>query len=1015
MAMSLPFEPTRASSRHHELPPRTAPIHPGSALPPTPPTMPREPVPKAAFSTTPVHSRDPITPDTTPPRYASAASLAADRPPLYACPSSRAESFTTAREEPSEPSDSRSTTPSFGHLQTPSQDRGLGLAFERDDYNDDDATPTERRMPFFHDMHDPATAGAQAGHDFLHVDAGLPHRDWNTDLMRNITVRQRRKPASPSPPKTADSASSIINTPSPAMSVRTPRTSSLRERVDASSNPPTSSVQNFAESIGWPADNRVSAEEPPPDSNNKRLSTSSMTSTVVAAMVVVTPPQRQRALRHSGKNMAYRSDTSSPARRSSAALSSTRISLISDDVPLHRLVHKRTNIAERHKRFSTDSDTLGNMRNSSPFSVRSSRTIDSTAATLAHQESVRRILQPAADILSRSNSQAHSNRKSHMRVSSAPESARRIPTASRTRDFTEISPPQSPASDVSTPFRDEIAPDNTVPANVNKALPSLPAERKIKPPLRDSVNNVDSSPTAQQIPPPSAILDRVRHLIAEREAEDQTSVAPETRGAIPLSERLSSRERAEKQRRSSHSQDRTSSSQEANSPYILDRVSSDDMFRRSPDWNRKTPDEHNRMSFDRSTVRTEEYGNARHTYSQTTPFSQMSDTPIELSEATAISIYPHNNHSLLLVQQASRTGSMPLEDQNQPSDDAYFASQSRVDLRQELQRSPTPPFVDAYDDMLEADEGQMQPTLAFEPSTPPMQIHLPQPNTVDVPLENPRPPPEPPKIMFIPPTPAEELECDLRPSPPGPPKHSDSYPQRRLSLVQRARRYSDNLISPILARASSNRSRHVSDSHTHSRRKSRIPTVNDEDGNLHPFWRPRGFWDDFEDSDSESDEDVLPSGGDTSDVEDPEPELQYPKRRNTLRKRLSHSLQSPSGFLIGNSLGVERHGPNTQRHHVTLPSHFAGSRSPTQSQRSGHSLVSKSASSLRSSPSFERPRRRQSWRKGKPIPGLKGVQVQYIGLSGVKDRLRERTAEKRRDRIRKSIGTRYYVEPGVPS
>jgi hypothetical protein len=37
--------------------------------------------------------------------------------------------------------------------------------------------------------------------------------------------------------------------------------------------------------------------------------------------------------------------------------------------------------------------------------------------------------------------------------------------------------------------------------------------------------------------------------------------------------------------------------------------------------------------------------------------------------------------------------------------------------------------------------------------------------------------------------------------------------------------------------------------------------------------------------------------------------------------------------------------------------------------------------------------------------------VQYIGVSGIKDWLKERTAEKRRNKIRKSIRTRYYVEP----
>jgi hypothetical protein len=37
--------------------------------------------------------------------------------------------------------------------------------------------------------------------------------------------------------------------------------------------------------------------------------------------------------------------------------------------------------------------------------------------------------------------------------------------------------------------------------------------------------------------------------------------------------------------------------------------------------------------------------------------------------------------------------------------------------------------------------------------------------------------------------------------------------------------------------------------------------------------------------------------------------------------------------------------------------------------------------------------------------------VQYIGVSEFKDWLKERTAEKRRDKIRKSIGSRYYGEP----
>ncbi|KAJ4309844.1 hypothetical protein N0V94_008737 [Neodidymelliopsis sp. IMI 364377] len=1064
-----------------------------SGLPPTPPTISRErpvamslePPPnrnsfaasvasqKSALST-PVNARSPPTPDPSPPRTAGSAGsnqLQVERPPLFPYPSSRAESFTTAREDlSSEPSDSRAVTPAIDRLSTVEEDRGLGLAFEHDD---NDITPTERPRLFFpdtnfqesklEDAH--AVAGAEEDQDLPVVDK-LPDREWNTEFMRNVTVRRKRKPDS-SPQKVTDAVdAAAAGATSPTMSSQSRRSSGLRERVEASSNSPRSpSIEHFAQSIGWPAEVHRTSEELHHDAKSKRMSTASVASTVVAAVVITTPPQRQRTLRHSGRNMALSKDSNSPLNRLSTP-SSTRNSIMSEDVPLHKLVHKRANLTERNKRFSTDSDTLGALgaaRNASPFSVRSSRTIDSSAYTLAHQESVRRVLQPAADILSRSNSQARPDRSPHMRISSAPESAKHATMSGKSRGFVEVSPPQSPLFEAdyanrspvqspSIPYGSSALPDHghrrvvsdsSRPADVNKPLPRNPMAHVLESAHRKlSVYEDD----AEEKQPPSALLDRVRLLVAEREAQDEVVPTPELEHA-PASPELqrslsspnqvstpirkgsrSSRGRSEERRQSSHSQDRTSPL-----PDHLrhsNRTTPDDFSRRSYDWHRTTSDEHRRISFDRSTGRTEEHANARHIYSQSTPFSQFSDTPIEVSEATAVSIYPHNNNSLLVVQQPSRVNSM-MPEPRQLTDGTYFDNQDDVELRQELVRTPTPPFVDAIEGNQEPDEVPIQPTLNFEPSTPPMQIDLPQPNGVDSPLKNPRSAPEPPKIMFIPPTPAEELERPLEVGPPGPPKRSDSHPQRRLSLVQRARRYSDNLISPFLARTSSNRGRQYSDSHSRSQSSHRnpdVPTVNDEDGTLHPFWRPRGFWDGFEDSDSDDEDNVLPYGGDTSDVEDPEPEP-YPKRNNTLRKRLTGGFQSSGGFLIGNSLGVERHGTNRRRHHVTLPPHFAPSPKVSQHASSPRVLTqsltqplrlqsgvrkSGSRSSLRSSASFERLPRRQSWRKGRSIPGLKGYQVQYIGVSGIKDRLKERTAEKRRDRIRKSIGSRYYVEPNGP-
>jgi hypothetical protein len=411
---------------------------------------------------------------------------------------------------------------------------------------------------------------------------------------------------------------------------------------------------------------------------------------------------------------------------------------------------------------------------------------------------------------------------------------------------------------------------------------------------------------------------------------------------------------------------------------------------------------------------------ARHLFAQTTPFSttpfsQFSDTPIEVSEATAVTIYPHNNHSLLVVQQGARASILPVahlevsDDPHMPSTDSKASEMASSALLLDVDEN----------DENDGEQTQLQnPTLTVEPSTPPMQISLPVPEPVDSPLKNPRAAPEPPVIKFIPPTPAEELERQLVP---GPPKRSDSHPQRRLSLVQRARRYSDNLISPLLTRTASSRGRYASDSHTHE--NPRVPNVTEEDGSLHPFWRPRGFWDGFEDSDSESDDDILPAGGDTSDVEDPEPES--PRKRGVLSRRLTNSFKGSGSFLIGNSLGVERSGTNKRRPHVELPSKRT-SRSPkiliqppTLPFRSSSPRIEKrtSRTSMRSSSSLERSRRgstRDGWRTGKRIPGVK-FQVQYIGLSGVRERMKERSAEKRRNKIRKSIGSRIYMEDGMSS
>lgn len=408
-------------------------------------------------------------------------------------------------------------------------------------------------------------------------------------------------------------------------------------------------------------------------------------------------------------------------------------------------------------------------------------------------------------------------------------------------------------------------------------------------------------------------------------------------------------------------------------------------------------------------------GRVGHLNSTPMSLSQFSDRTetLEVNEATAVSIYPHNNKSLLVVQQVARPDISSCR-RMITTDNAATISEN-------------------------SDEGDVTPvqpifTAVIEPSTPPLQTT--NPMQVDSPLKNPRAAPEPPIIKFIPPTPADEMDRQLALTDSGsalPPdeafkRHTitdrPDQPVRRPSLLQKARRYSESFASGLLGRSTS----------TRSRRPRRIPSVGERNTNLHPFWRPRGFWDDFEsDSEDEIDE-PLPRGGDTSDVDDVQNEksgkTSWPRKMSVRMPGFSGS----GGFLLGNSLGVERHGTNNRRHYVGLPNTLAlvgrrGSGSPAAqgvraAKNKGSLRKRKSEEMLRNFVgSTESLRQRGALggkrRKMHRIPGL-GVHVQYVGFKGLRDKMRqvreekeERAREKKREEIRGKIGSRVYHGDGV--
>lgn len=347
-----------------------------------------------------------------------------------------------------------------------------------------------------------------------------------------------------------------------------------------------------------------------------------------------------------------------------------------------------------------------------------------------------------------------------------------------------------------------------------------------------------------------------------------------------------------------------------------------------------------------------------------TPYSLRSthsSTPgtLEVNEATAISIYPHTNKSILVIQQ------MAGGDANERAGhSAIIAGNASIAL-----------------------PGPIAPTMIHQSRRP-----------LNSPLKNPRDPPQPPDFKIIPPTPANVPptdETDLRRSPPSPKNRlSDT-----VSLVKRAlsaRRYSESFVSPItrsLARRST--------INTHR------PSIGDDpDSKLHPFWRPRGFWDDLSASSSDSDSEFGNSGflvGSPTDA---------PPRKNS-------SSQAPNDRSISRSASLTRrltgslslkpgNSPRGARTHRRSLSEGSQSNQPIKSK---HSLAS-----LENNHSYEF--LQQSGRK-RVMPRL-GYPVQFIGFKGLAERMekaKEKREEGRRERIRErlrgSIGVVKLGEAGL--
>ncbi|KAL2350835.1 hypothetical protein BJ546DRAFT_380693 [Cryomyces antarcticus] len=924
------------------------------------PTMSPPPYTNGAFLlprsgvSTPSNQRSPQTPDTTPPRSRHVSTTASRPPPIAAYPSSRAESFRTARENQSSDGEGSDlhlpldgpVLPNWLEATRPLRLSGIGLGLDiPQEVEDDDATPTERYPGTVDTGRDLAVADGESEQKSFTANT-IPNREWDTNLMRNVTVRRRRPHlAIPKTPPQQPSASEDENSPSIPMGIPVLRRGlGLRERVEqAQRSPHSASTEKFGEDIEWPSTFSPITTSQLHGVDTKRFSGMSSTSTIIEAFVVDSPPRRRQTLRHVSK-------TSSLREAGSLSNHSNRASIDSTELPVHRLVHKKLPIPDRRNRNSYGLNGLYSARVvSSPERPLKENT------SLTHRP--RSITAPNGgkgyfDIPHRSATDqpneappSHAlKHKKRLANGASPETRLKSPPPSATDEVqlhssTSLTP-ESLHSHEASYYR------NATPRLLPLAIEFPRASQG----WQRHQPDVDLlTPETERIPDshtqPSLVVD---HTTTDETLE--TSVG---RPRLSLDHYTAAR-----------------TGDHCPHP-SLDHSGHDQLYvdsYRSFDQPRLSIDQLTAQSHSHADDQAQARQEARH-HSNTTPFSMVSDDQgqdaLEVSEATAVSIYPHNNNSLLVVQ---RSAGRP----------------TRISRRQTLMEEEIP---QAQDGSRELEPEASRPIFeahVIEPLTPHVK-HTRFKNQVVSPLSNPREAPEPPMIKCIPPTPGEELEeRQLVPvAQLGEEELALDYmpPRRSLSLVQRARRYSDTFIQPFFTRSHSldyrnsargrDGRRATSDS---QRRRASVISQEPRDTNLHPFWRPRDFWDDLSDSDDDYDaaeQDVLPEGGDTSDIHD--------IHDTGIKRSKLGSLRPSGGFLIGNSLGLSRQPSNGRGQHAALPASLLarlnrnGLANRVRKPASITSLRRAAAQQGRSADADAAQHRRRFYH----LPGL-GMEVRYV-------------------------------------
>lgn len=664
---------------------------PSPILPQTPDQSSENVPARTTAPSTPPNQRSPPTPDVTPPQYSKRP--AALRPPLYdRIPSktttdSRTESFKTARETP-ESSESSGSSDAGGGKSTlrpgiPSA-RTSQNTVRQIKTNDHNKGPHLSQVGLGLDLEsrsEKRKSTPKSKREFVAFDgewgsSSEVEQEWDDNLMRNVTVRKRQ-----SKTQIDGQRDELVDDmpASPTNVTKAVRAMPLPGKVLTYASP----RESFKPKRGFTTPPQPIFESPI-NTDVRRLSgmsTRSNVSTIVEAILVDTPTQRRRTLRHVKAVEALRESSFGVSSESSTP-STTSIGL-GDSRSRRRPV--------------------GEFRDATRESYASNGTVNSISSRKARRDVWKNGGIPVVVVPDRRSSHRSSSRERSLRSSSSKRSNKRSPSLKDAPHLSQI----SKSHDMTHYFDRPLRRGRTM----SESDGSSPGDQRTMdyPPVVPRRTSSLSAPTSRN---GSRSGSRTGSLTAESlEIHD----ALQNNSGIQLVT------------------DHTPVRSVSQLPIVTVRAAPPDSPKSSE--GHKEDDTHSQRQHSGNELSADRYADhGRRRASQATPFSQASvDTSgmsaAEISEAMAVSIMPHQNKSVLMV-------------------DHRLSDCSDVDQRSQLTEKAIP----AQQERLERPTITTTKPDGVGPVTPPQATF--SMDDVDSPLINPRDPPAPPAIQFIPATPS---------------------------------------------------------------------------------------------------------------------------------------------------------------------------------------------------------------------------------------------------------------------